>query len=88
MTIRAPFAVHSAGSSSGHGPERCEWELLGRIPWGFAWSNCIFLREETADYITFSGEMDVLLATGGGGQLYSVTTASLWDATVASNSAA
>jgi len=44
-----------------YGPSQCQWSILGQIPWGVAWSTCLFQRDETDNYITFSGEMDVYL---------------------------
>jgi cysteine-rich repeat protein len=44
-----------------YGPSQCEWSVVGRIPWGVAWSTCLFQRDETDNYITFSGEMDVYM---------------------------
>lgn len=43
------------------GPSQCQWSLLGQIPWGVAWSTCLFQRDETDNYITFSGEMEVYM---------------------------
>jgi cysteine-rich repeat protein len=37
----------------------CLYVLTATIPWGVAWSSCLFQRDETTNYITFTGEMDV-----------------------------
>lgn len=39
--------------------ETCEYTYIGDIPWVTAWPTCIFDREETTNWITFTGEMNL-----------------------------
>lgn len=48
-------------TSTYYGSPQCQWADMALIPWGNAWTDCLFQRVESTNYITFSGEMDATL---------------------------